>query len=769
MVETVTIPLGGTDYGGNPLPPQGTFFTPGKDQTTVGDDTGGWAPYTPPQADIAKATTAPQGDDTGGWAQYTSPEPEKPKRQQSAGEAAGRGAIQAATFGTAPAITGLAAASGMEARKPGPDDNPDTFFDPNPIRPVVGAAKLIANYFSEHPDQTVKDAYERGRKDAEETQKQSSEQHPYAYTAGQLASTLATLPFTGGGGSAATVGGRLLQGIKSGGIGGGAFGAGESIGEGGDAWDVAKGGVGGALVGAGLGGMFGSAVEGATGVAKKVASVVRGARDTEAEAGSRVVSALVGDRPQVAKVARDTGALKAGTEAGTPLYNVDFGGENSRALLRSAANTSPTARNIINEKLGSRYKQQADRFSGYIRSKFGGHDKSADIEVIKDIARKENAPAYRRAYTQGDHEIYSPELERLSSAPHVQTAISDAIRTWKNYAVRDGYGAMNPAYRVENGGIIKTDSGLKAFPNLQLWDYAARELQDKAKKLAGTQEGALYNDLARMLKNELDQHVPSYKAAREGAATFFKASDAVEAGANFVKDGTISTAQGARAFASMSPAEQELFRRGFASELANQIERSGYRSDVLNSLFVSSPRATQRIKIALGEQGARDFESLVRMEGIVNQARQALGNSTTARQLNEMGLAGGAGVAGAYESLKGVLNPAYLLAGAFVLGGKHAARAVDEKVAVKVAEMLLSHDPAELARGYKIISQNPVMRDALRGAGEVGIRQLINYARPSGVAAGAATAYMKMRPGNAVQQIQEHADDQNLNAPEPVH
>jgi hypothetical protein len=157
------------------------------------------------------------------------------------------------------------------------------------------------------------------------------------------------------------------------------------------------------------------------------------------------------------------------------------------------------------------------------------------------------------------------------------------------------------------------------------------------------------------------------------------------------------------------------------------------------------------------------------MEGIVNQARQALGNSTTARQLNEMGLAGGAGVAGAYESLKGVLNPAYLLAGAFVLGGKHAARAVDEKVAVKVAEMLLSHDPAELARGYKIISQNPVMRDALRGAGEVGIRQLINYARPSGVAAGAATAYMKMRPGNAVQQIQEHADDQNLNAPEPVH
>jgi hypothetical protein len=764
-VDVQTIPLGGTDYAGNPLPPTAQFFTPKEGVPVTGQSA--WGEYKPP--DPAAADTAAAQDAGSAWTDYTPPEPEKPKRQQSAGEAAGRGAIQAATFGTAPAITGLAAASGIEARKPGPDDNPDTFFDPNPIRPVVGAAKLIANYFSEHPDQAVKDAYEKGRKDAEETQKQSSEQHPYAYTAGQLASTLATLPVTGGGGSAATVGGRLLQGIKSGTVGGGAFGAGESIGEGGSISDVLKGGAGGAAVGAVLGGAFGSTIEGVTGAAKKVASIRRAAIDSDAEAGSKVVSNLIADKPQVAKVSRDTAALQAGTEAGTPLYNVDFGGENTRALLRSATNLSPTARNVVVDKLGSRYKQQADRFSGWIRSRFGGHDSEADIDAIKALARKENAPAYRKSYAEGDREITSTELENLSSAPAVQDALSNAIKTWKNYAVRDGYGAMNPSVRWVNGGLQQTGSGLKAYPNLQLWDYAARELQDKAKKLGGTQEGALYNDLARMLKNELDKHVPSYKTAREGAAAFFKAGDASEAGKSFVTNNKISTAGAARALAKMTPAENELFRRSFASELANQIERSGYRSDVLNSLFVSSPRAVQRIRVALGEQGAKEFESLVRIEGIVNQARHALGNSTTARQLNEMGLASGAGILGTLEGLKGAINPVYLLAGAFVIGGKQAAHAIDEKVAVKVAEMLLSDNPAELARGYKIISQNPVMRDALRGAGEVGIRQIINYARPSGVAAAGATAYTKMRPGNAVQQIQEHADDQNLNAPEPVH
>jgi hypothetical protein len=135
-------------------------------------------------------------------------------------------------------------------------------------------------------------------------------------------------------------------------------------------------------------------------------------------------------------------------------------------------------------------------------------------------------------------------------------------------------------------------------------------------------------------------------------------------------------------------------------------------------------------------------------------------------QLNEAGLAGGAGILGAVESIKGAINPAYLLAGAFIIGGKQAAHVIDEKVAVKVAEMLLSHNPEELGRGYKIVSQNPVMRDALRAAGDVGIRQLINYARPSGVAAGAATAYMNMRGSdNPISQPQYDRGDQQYPGP----
>lgn len=756
--ELQTIPLGGKDFSGNPLPPQGEFYAPSDKAPAAGSSP--WEPYAP-QAPAGEPGA--QGN-AGPWEAYAPPQVEgEPKAAPSAMEAIGRGIINAATFGAAPVIAGLSEASGIETPKgPEPEGEPVTIapgVEPvptvNPIeavkgaatevaKPFIGAFKTIANELSSHPDQAIRDAYNRGREDARKNEKLAQDQHAWAYLAGQLGGSLAMLPATGGMGTAATTLGRIAQGAKAGGIGGGLYGAGETASEGGDLADIAKGGLGGVAAGAALGVVAGSAIEGTAAVGKKVASIVRGARDEESEAGAKVLSALSDDQKIFNRKVNDTEALTAGSEAGTPVYNVDFGGEKTRALLRSAANISPEARNVINEKIASRYQQQADRFSAWIRSKFGGHDKAADIEAIRDLARKQNAPAYRKAYAEGDREIWSQELEQLTAAPYIQRALSKAISKWKNYAVRDGFGAMNPPFRIENGGLIKTGGGMKAFPNIQLWDYAARELQDQARAAPiGSEQAKLYNDLARMLKTELDKEVPSYKAAREGAAAFFKASDAVEAGANFVKDGTISTVQGGRALAKMAPAERELFRRGFAAELANQIERKGYRSDVLNSLFVASPRATQRIRLALGEDGARQFEALMRVEGMINEARLALGNSTTARQSHEAGLA--AGAVGLFETLHGALNPVYIIAGGLVLGGRQAARHVDEKMALKVAEMLMSDDPATLAKGYKIVSSSPVIREAFRRASDVGIRQIINYARPSGVGAGALTVLDRVR------------------------
>jgi hypothetical protein len=91
----------------------------------------------------------------------------------------------------------------------------------------------------------------------------------------------------------------------------------------------------------------------------------------------------------------------------------------------------------------------------------------------------------------------------------------------------------------------------------------------------------------------------------------------------------------------MSPTDKQLFQDGFVSHFVNRLNEGGDRRSVLNKIG-ESPAARERLQIALGPQRANELEAGLRAEGIMDTARKALqGNSTTARQLVELGLAGG--------------------------------------------------------------------------------------------------------------------------------
>jgi len=90
----------------------------------------------------------------------------------------------------------------------------------------------------------------------------------------------------------------------------------------------------------------------------------------------------------------------------------------------------------------------------------------------------------------------------------------------------------------------------------------------------------------------------------------------------------------------MAPVEKKLFQDGFVDQYVRMVRESGDRRNILNSI-ANSPAARERIAMALGPQRAKELESFLHVEGIMDRARTALGNSTTARQLVEPGLAGG--------------------------------------------------------------------------------------------------------------------------------
>jgi hypothetical protein len=162
---------------------------------------------------------------------------------------------------------------------------------------------------------------------------------------------------------------------------------------------------------------------------------------------------------------------------------------------------------------------------------------------------------------------------------------------------------------------------------------------------------------------------------------------------------------------------------------------------VLDSIFLESPAAKRKIAMALGPERADRLEALLRAETLVDKARKSLGNSTTARQLKELGMSaghglGGAGAVGAFEFLQeGHVDPAHVIAGALVLGAaRHGAHAIDDRVARHVGELLVSNNARDLERGLAIVNKNPTMMNALRqatagtarvGAHDIGTRKAL--------------------------------------------
>jgi hypothetical protein len=283
-------------------------------------------------------------------------------------------------------------------------------------------------------------------------------------------------------------------------------------------------------------------------------------------------------------------------------------------------------------------------------------------------------------------------------------------------------------------------NGVPTYPNLQFWDATKRE-RDAAANVARRQgdTSSVAGELARSLRDELDQHVPSYANARAGAAHFFGAQDALEAGQNFVTS-KMANGDARQALARMSPTERQLFQDGFVSQFVHKINEIGDRRSILNQIG-GSTAARERLNIALGPQRASELEATLRAEGIMDTARQAIqGNSTTARQLVELGLAGGAagtGGVGAYN-----MDPKQMtyaaIAGALI-GGKHH---IDTRLANRVAEMLTSQDPTVLLRGARVVARDNRLLEGLRSI-DRRLSAVGGEHSPSGVIAGGAV------PGHA--------------------
>jgi hypothetical protein len=538
---------------------------------------------------------------------------------------------------------------------------------------------------------------------------------------GQIAGAMAVPIGAAAGG--VTMGAKMLRGAGVGGL----FGAASGAGQGEDFTDraakAAVGGVAGAAIGAVAPPLVEGAIQGARVLAQPVVNAVRGAMNPADEAARRVATGLQRDvkiDPQAN--GRLTGReFVEGATDGTPVTIMDLGGETTRALARSAANTSPEGRQLLNNTINDRFEGQSSRVNDWFRSAFNYPDAHAQQRALEETAKKVNTPAYAKAMREGGSGVWDDELQRLAGAPAIQEAARGSIPSLANRGITEGFDAprRNPlSFNPETGlaTLSKLPNGNERVPDLRFWDQVKRNLDPMISKAEANGDASKVGELTG-LKNALIEHLdkiaPSYKEARSGAAHFFQAENALEAGQNFVTK-NFATSETRAALAKMSEAERKLFQDGFVSRYVDTLNQVGDRRSILNQI-AANPAAREKIQIALGPQKAAELEARLRVEGIMDLARGAVqGNSTTARQLAELGFAGGAGSLGAYGTYN--MDPKEMGASAVaaaLLAGK---KGIDTRVAQQVAKMLVSSEPQQALRGLNLIAKNSKLMDALRSA-----------------------------------------------------
>lgn len=549
-----------------------------------------------------------------------------------------------------------------------------------------------------------------------------NESYPASALSGQIGGNLAAMGGVGataaGAEALGITGAKLLPRVANSALSSGVVSSADAVARGGDVFDAAESGA----ISAGIGGaipVVGAGISaGLNAIGSKIYPTINAIRRPGQEAQRRVGMALQRDvqsNPGAIMTAADQATARANN---IPLVNADRGGETTRALARSVANQSPEARNVLEKTASDRFGAQSSRAADFIKKVVGGNaDDLAYQEALKTKSRLVNRPAYDAAFKAPQaQQVFTPRIQELMQSPSFRSAVGKVPTRSADRAAVGGFKEIsNPFVRNSNGAyVLKRDAkGTLVTPSLQFWDQVKINLDSQiglAKRAGDNPRVADLMGLKSALVDELDGIVPAYKNARSGAAAFFGAEDALEAGKKFAGTPRL-VPEAERAVKSFKPAEREAFATGYASELIDRIKASGDRTNVINSMF-KSQASRESMQLVFGPQKAREIEAYVRIEDIVDRLRGSLGNSTTARQLVEMGIGAGGGYA--LGDWQGAATGALAARGARYMGQR-----IDGKVMEKVATLLTSDNPGALKLAIAQAARSKPYMEAIEHLGNV--------------------------------------------------
>ncbi len=504
-------------------------------------------------------------------------------------------------------------------------------------------------------DRSFGDAYEERLGAARKRQAQAKEDQPLAYYGGEIASAVAVPfgaarvgataaralpsavinPLASAGRAAgfgqmsanagAGLGARTVAGAREGAAYGALYGFG--TGEGGEGRAVN------ALLGAGTGGVIGTAAPAAvdmgTALVRGATNSLRGFTNPAQVGREKYAEALLRDRMPNGMAVGETGnvldhhvnRLMQARETKPGMMSMDLGGENVRNLVRAAANQQSTGAQVLNRRLDARQGNQWRRIEGDLADTLA--DGRAFHETTEQLAatRAANAaPAFERAYNQPWNVKANDELARfVTERGYMRRLVEKAEESI------EGMTGQSPA----------------ATRPWELLHRVKMEIDREIGRLKRGQQDAKANWTLRdlvQLKNEFKGHIERHnKAFGQALRQYGDESVLINAAEEGFEKAFREAPEAIRkTLAGMGRGEQEMYRLGFARALVDRVRQGNVTRDRTENIF-STPDIELRLKSIFPEQKARrEFQRRLVLEAKMADSRKAVqGNSTTAKQLTQ--------------------------------------------------------------------------------------------------------------------------------------
>lgn len=383
-----------------------------------------------------------------------------------------------------------------------------------------------------------------------------------------------------------------------------------------------------------------------------------------------------------------------------------------------AQRSGPSARRV-EDKLRKQTTGARERVYAQTRKAIDSGEYYADEARLLQELRDKSGPAYQQAYAVG--EVNDPQVMKLLELPQFRQAWETAraiaetdAAAAKAAAIRAGQDFDETAYKLRDIYSVKYDkNGMPVdveitgtVPDVRTLDYMKRALDAKitagyrSDNAATVASATSMKQLRDALRDRTKEVVPEYANALQTYKGDREVIDALQAGMNDFNK--LDHEEVIQLVSKMTPTEKEAFRTGVVRHIYGTVMNPSSNMNPARKVIGSPEMVAKLQPLFDSPQKFNLFQSVLEREKqLYDQANRVLGGAATGRRLQarerfEEGPGVGAVIADAATG--GFGSSLTNLFARVVRSGT-----MTDDVADKVAQLLMSSEPNEVAAAVKVL------------------------------------------------------------------